>query len=360
MEDKQLDYRPSAPRSIGNLIGFGILALVLCAAYAFWLPFSVMMPFPTVMLVMVMTVVLWQKAGPVPGLIMACGGMMASVPFGTAGVVFTALSQAVPAAVIIYAMRRGKAFEKTMRAGVLAALLGVTATAVITVALYGRNLIGDVLQQYRTYIEPQMPMLWQMTRGYLREGGMNAGGYTLEAFRTDLDNILSTLAFYYQRDLLANLLTGGMLSAVIANFWGSWVRAKQGRVTSETYKALADWHTPFDLAAGLVLMLVAGWLLGYTGLRGIDQVNAIVMGAAKLVFTIEFYARMDERAREAGRSTFSRRLSVVVKTVGGLLLIVMLNGFDLFDFFAIYGCISVFTSKTSPLRKWADSHKDEE
>ena len=339
------------PRSFGGVLGYSLLAALVALCSFLWLPFSLMLPLP-LLVAGVLTVVLWQKAGAIPACVLAVGSTVAAALYGLLPALMMLLSQVLPAALILRDMDRQRPFRGQLVRGAAVCLAGMAATVAVTVAMYGRDPIGWALQAMQPIIETELPYLYAMNGP--RMAALYRETVTYEEYLAAFRAGLNLMEIYFRQNLLANLITGAAFSGGLAVFWGNWIRAKQGRATSGSFLGLADWRLPDNWVLGLLIMLAAGWLLSAADIRGLDKVNAIVRGLARLSYCTVALAAMDKKGRESGLPVRRRRLRVILMLAAGFLTMGAGMGFGVFDILAVFGAGMAIFGKEGALRPWLD------
>ena len=351
MEEKRIEMNNPPPRSLGGTVIFSLLAAVAGLSGLLWLPFSLMLPLP-LMISGILMAALWQKAGPVPACVLALGTTAAAALYGALPVLMVLMAQVLPAALLIRDLNRLRPFGELLIRSAAYFLAGVTATVAAAVAMYGRDPIGWALQAMKPIIDMELPLL------YAANGPQLAALYretiTYEDYLSIFQTGLNMLEIYFRQNLLANLITGAAFSGVLAAFWGSWIRAKQGRATRESFLGLADWRLPDNWALGLVIMLAAGWVLSAAEINGLAKVNAIVRGLARLSFVIVALAAMDKKSRERGLPVSRRKFRVILMLIAGFLTLGSTLGFGVFDVLAVFGAVMALFGRDGALRPWLD------
>lgn len=324
--------------SWGKVTACSVLALIMGLLQPLALMFQVMLPMPGICVAMVASVVLYAGAGVVPVVVYAMASAVSSlVMFGGLPATVSLLLWLVPVCVMISGMRKKQPFFLQLRNGIVSSV-AITALAVAAMALiFGQNMIGSAIDQLRYYFEEQKELFWEMLSPMFRTA---EGAISKEQFVETYYQMFNMLQMYYEYYLLANLLGGAAISAMLGVLWGNWQQAKRGVATSESFRGLSDWFLSSNTTFGILLMLLASRLLALTSMAGAETAWIVVSSLGSLAFAVQCMAAMDRRMKSTGKSVGRRITLLVLLTVFGSSAGAMFFGMELMDLLAVAGCAS--------------------
>lgn len=324
--------------SWGKVAACTVLALFLGLFQPLALMFQVMMPMPGICVATVASVVMYAGAGAVPVVVFATVAAVSSLLlFGLLPGAASLLLWLFPAVVMISGMHKKRPFFSQLRNSIIVSV-AITALAVAVMALiFGQNMIGAAIDQLRYYFEGQKELFWEVLSPMFRSA---EGSLSMEEFVETYYQMFNILQLYYEYYLLANLLGGAAISAMVGVLWGNWQLARRGEVTTESFRGLSEWYLSSNTTYGILLTLIASKLLSLTSMAGAETAWMVVSTLGSIAFAVQCMAAMDRRMKRNGSSVGRRIFLLVLLAVFGSSAGAMLFGMELMDLLAIAGCAS--------------------
>lgn len=339
-------YKPS----LGKIVFCTVAAIVAGALEPLALVFQLMLPMPAVSLIAMLGVALSVIGGMVPAIALGAVATISTLlGFGPAATVVMAAMTIVPAMVIILGIRQKQPFFQQMFRGVTAFLASVMAAVLLAGLLFGGDVIGRAMDFVRSVFEEQQDAIWASLREVLigRQGDITKTDFVNAYYAT-----LNLMETYYEYRLLANLLSGAVLTGVISVLWGNWLAARRGEATVESFRGVSEWFLPANLTLGLLMVLVVSALLSMTSVSGGATVWLIVSDLARVAFVIQAYAAMDRKLKAKGASRGRRTGMIVLAVFAGAIS----DGW-IFELTAVAGCASALFGRRGAARPLIDKIK---
>ena len=356
MDDQQLYRFDKAPARKGKPVLCSILATVAGLLNVFALPCEILMPMPSLLLLTVFSGVLYVCGGIVPLVIALTAGSGVMMLFGWAPALASMALHVPTAVVLVLGIRKQTGFFVQLKRSVLTAVLSVGAAVGMLTLIFGPNLIARISELMESQYEAQKQVLWMQVQRMLLNYDLH---YTLEEFSREYLAIMTSIESYYEYNLLANLLSGSILTALLGCLWANWLAARRGNATPDSYRPLCDWYLPRDVTLGLLLMLAAALILSQTQMAGAAKACNIVASVCTAVFSVAAFAALDRRQKRGGASHGRRIASVILTTIALTLMGSVFLGINAFVLLAAGGAFSALFGERGALRAWIDSHKDE-
>lgn len=324
--------------SRGKVIACSVLALILGLLQPIALMFQVMMPMPGICVAMVAAAAMYAGAGLLPVVVYAMvAGASSVLFFGYLPALVVTLLWLVPAIVMIHGMRRKQPFFRQLLQGIVTAVV-VTALSVAGLALiFGQDMIGKAVDQLRNTFAGQQDLFWEALSPMLRSA---QGALNKEEFIKAYYEMFNMLQMYYEYYLLANLLGGAVISAMLGVLWGNWLLARRGEATTESFRGLSEWFLSSNATSGILLTIAASRLLVMTPLAGAETAWIVVSSLGALAFAVQCLAAMDRRMKGNGSSIGRRITLLVLLVVFGSMMGPVFFGLEMMDLLAVFGCAS--------------------
>lgn len=342
LEDCPLNQSYATRPSVGKIVVATILAVVLGLLNSFLLTFQLMLPMPALSLVSVVIVALYASAGVIPAIALAVVALGSAVL--TFGLPMTAIMIpmcALPPVMMILGIRAKRPFFQQVRRGLVVCIGGTAVSVLLMGVLFGGDIIGQLMDFIRQIFEESKTILWESMAQNLQAMGLSL---TLEEFSSAYLETLSILQTYYEYHMLSNLLSGAVLTGVLAVFWGNWLAARRGEATADSFLGLHEWYLPANLTWGLLLTLVFAAILRALPVSGSATLQVIVGDLAQLAFMIQAFAAMDRKLKTRGASRGRRTGMVILILIAG-----MLFGY-LYTIAALAGCASALFGRKGAAR----------
>ena len=315
--------------STGKIVVGSVLALIL----AFLLPQVLMFQLMTFNLgvVAMAGVALTIWAGPIPGILLAVAGaanMMYFYGFQV-GAVLLPMAVAPPVAVAL-GVRGRRPFFQQMQVGLIAFLAGTVVTALLAAIAFGGDIVARVVAMIGEVFDEIGPEVWTIVQPSMEALDPSI---TFEQFSEAFGEVLALIQAYYELYLLANLLAGAAVTAIVSVFWGNWLAARRGEATVESFVGLHGWYLPANLTWGILMTLAAAWILANTAISGGTTTWLVVLELAEVAFVVQALAAIDRRLKARGSTRGRRTAAVVLILLAGMLL----SGLGVFELLMLVG-----------------------
>lgn len=348
LEDSALNRFEGVKPSGGKVALCSVFALVLGVLQPLAILFQLMLPMPGISLAMIAAVVMYGCAGMVPVIVLSVASALGSLfMFGIAAGVLSMAIWIVPAAVLIRGMQKKEQFFGQLSKGIAAALIVMVIAVAGLVLLYGSDMIALVIDQLRQTFDAQQEKFWEQL------APMFGSEMTFEHFVEWYFEMFNMLQVYYEYYLVANLLSGAIVSAAIAALWGNWKIARRGEATADSYRGLAQWYLPANTVWGLLMMLVVGFIANQTGLSVMNTAWIVVESICQTAFLIQFLAALERRMRKGGSGHTARIVLMV-------LILVLAYAWGRTGYLAILGCASALFGSKGAAKPLIDKFKNED
>lgn len=349
-----MDQTMKPRRSVGKIIVGIVIAVILGVLQPFALVFQVMMPMSVSMMTMA-AAALSVYGGLIPAVTLCTiGTLLAFIGYGPQVGLATLPLIVIPAAVIIFGIRRKKPFFEQMTIGQVVGIVGAVAAMALITLFFGDDFVAIVVVGVKDTFEIMKDVLLEAVNMYLPA----ESAVSMEEFSGMYYDMFRLMQEYYESNLLANLISGSIYTVAVAVLWGNWLAARRGEATTESFRGLCDWFLPSNLTWGVLLMLAASALMLQLQVRGGAEVWAIVSGACVAAFSIQGFAALDRRMK-AGGATKNRRITMIVLLVlFGSYATQMFTGMTIYGVMAIVGCASAVFGRNGAARPWIQKIKE--
>lgn len=343
--------------TVGKVVLCSFFAIVLGILMPLVTLFGIMMPMPFISIALMMAVVFYVSADLVPVCIFSVISLISSeFMLGVVPGIAATLVWLAPAVLTIEGIRKKRQFFVQIARTVIVSLAATFAALALMASVFGSNMIASAVEMLRTTYDAQKDLFWQMAQPAFANAGAEI---TLEQFSEAYYSMFRTLQAYYEYHLLANLLSGAMISAVIAVLWGNWLAARRGEATSESFVGLSGWYLPANLTCGMLLVLAAGLVLRKLSIPGAETAWIVVKSLCTYAFMIQTFASMDRKQKAAGAGIGKRAVVIVLPVFLGMMG-AGLFGVGFYTLLAILGCMSALFGSKGAARPLIDKYKDQE
>lgn len=292
----------------------------------------------------VIGVALYVWAGIIPAVVLAIAAT-ANTFAGFGPLMGTALlpMTLLPPALIVWNACRKLPFFQQMQRGLIAFLGGTAATALLVALLFGGDIVGQIAAIMRSVFDEAGTEFWKLIEPRLTALDPTV---TFETFAELFDDIVSLIQAYYELYLLANMLAGAAVSAIVAVFWGNWLLARRGEATPDSFVGLHDWFLPANLTWGTLMTLLAAWIVTGTAIPGGAIAWCAVSALAQVAFVVQALAACDRRIKARGATRGRRTATVVLILLAGLIF----RAYGTFTFLSLIGCASALFGRRGAAR----------
>ena len=338
-------YNRAKP-SPGRIAAGTVLALILAFLFPQMIVFQLMMF--NLGVVAMAGVALFVWAGPIPAVVLAAAGTANLLYFCGLPVGLTLLPMAVaPPVAVALGVRGRRPFFQQMQRGVAAFLAGAAATALIAAVAFGGNLVAQIVAMLGEVFEQAGREVWAIVRPSLTAIDPSV---TFEQFSEMFAETLALIQAYYELYLLANLLSGAAVTAIVSVFWGNWLAARRGEATAESFVGLHGWYLPSNLTWGALMTLLAAWILANTSISGGVAAWLTVTQLAEVAFVVQALAAIDRRLKARGSTRGRRTAMVVLILIAGAI-------FQLFGLLSLAGAASALFGSRGAARPLVEKIK---
>lgn len=283
----------NAKQGVGRTIG-GIALGVLLALITPLFLIAEIFSLTTVLLPAVALVALYRWAGRGPALLSAALTFAFSAMFG--GVSFMLMVALMSVLPLFVLMRwQDRPFFEQMRLSIALFGVGMLAAVAVLFFSFGGNMIQRIFGQLPAMVralpeEYVAPMLESLS-------SLMGRPLTLDAFYELYDSMIAEIIPMYQLYLPQSLFSGALLSALLCVWLSNRMRARRGEAAPGTYVPLRGWALPASTTGGLLLLLVASWLLDVIGVKGAATVYYAAYGIACVAFSAQTLGSAARRLR---------------------------------------------------------------
>lgn len=342
--------------SRGKVAACSVLALVLGLLQPLALILQVMMPMPGVCIAMVAATVLYAGAGVIPATVFGlCAMLSVLLVFGWQPTLLFALLWVAPTHILIHGMHKKQPFFGQLLRGIVVAVSAAALAVIGLVLFYGQDVIARAIDQLRGTFSSQEDLFWELLQPMLQT---SIDALSKDAFVEAYYEMFNMLQAYYEYYLLANLLSGTAISAMLSALWGNWMMARRGEATRESLRGLGEWFLPHNATIGILLTVIVSRLLTMTSLAGAETAWIVVSSLAALAFAVQCLAALDRRMKANGDRTGHRIAMLTLLVVCGSMMGSALLGMDLLNVLAIAGCASALFGRRGAAKPLIQKIKD--
>ena len=314
---------PISPyRAPGGRLALGVfLAIVLGAAAPLLTVLEVSLLMPVIVLSGVFMVFLDGYAGRPPAWLFMTVQLCAAMFLlnGTFAAMLLIMGTA-PAMLTMRLLLERRPFFEAMRQSLLFYTLGLLAGLTVAWLTFGGGMIGRVFDALMAQLEQLPDSFFQPVVQTVNTALGGAKTLTVADYREQLPGILTLARQTYEQALPGMLITGAALSGVLSVLWGSWLLARRGMATEESYVPLTRWFLPGQVSGGLMLVWLAAFILLQSGYGSGQAVHTAALDLATLAFSIQALAAIDRFFFRRGMPDRARRGWVIAGTLLGLAL----------------------------------------
>ena len=319
MDSKTIVSAP--PRRV---VGGSILALVVGALLPLVAVLQITMLAPVLMLGGIFAVYLKARSGWAPAATLIGAALISTGYFLGVQIALLVLTAAMlPGLYTMRGVALKQPFFEQLNAGVIAFVTGLIAAVLIAYASFGGAMVArfaDVLRtEFALMPDAALQPLVDAINSTLGASVTGFEAFTVQSYRASLSGIVDLMQQTYAQNLPGALLSGAVLSGVLAVLWGNWTMARQGMATNESFVGMSGWFLPARVSLGAVALWLAGLILtlsSYSGGTTAYQTICQLVGAG---FAVQALAAMDRRMLAAGRSVTRRRVLITILAVVALL-----------------------------------------
>ena len=349
LDSRQVSFTESKR---GPTVGSVILALIVGGLLPLIALVQISLLVPTLMLGGILATWLGTKHGWIPVGALAVAAALSAIFLmgGTIALVLLVASLA-PSVMVVLGARGKKPFFEQMNAGVIAFVGGLLAAMLIAYAAYGGGMVAkfvDLLRaEYNRMPDTALqPMVDTVNTMLSAAGQGQVRAMTVASFRAQLSGVLDLMQQTYAQMMPGALLSGVILSGMLAVLWANWTMARRGMATSASFVGMSGWFMPARLTFGAVGLWAVGLILLVSGNANGATVYMTITQAVGAAFAVQALCALDRRMLRADRPLSRRRLLI------GLLAVAALLVRGLGAALAWVGAASALAGSHGALRQW--------
>ena len=303
-------------------LALGVLTPVLTA-----LEISLLMP--VAVLGGVFTAFLYVYAGRLPAwLFTAIHLASASVLLGTDFMWMLMAAGCIPGLVAVRGIMARRPFFEQLKVNVAIFGLGMVIALCIAWGRFGGGMIGRavdaLLQQFDRMPDAFFePFVEAVNRAITTSGIIGLKALTVSAYREKLAGIMALARQTYEEALPGALLSGAALSGVLTTMWCSWLLARRGFATNDSYAQLNRWFLPAGATGGLMLIWIISYVMTQTGYASGESVYVAAYDLVNLAFFFQALAAADRFFFRRGVPDASRRRRLILLALTGAVIPIM-------------------------------------
>jgi len=321
-----LDSRQVNQAARGKLAGSVALAILIGAVLPFAAVFQISLLMPMLMLGGIFATYIKVRDGWIPvGALFAAALGVSLWAMGPLLTLVWMTASLLPALAVMRAMERKAPFFEQLRLGICAWGSGLLLAILIAYMSFGGGMIVrfiDLLRtEYSLMPDGALQPLVDWINALLPAAMPGAGaGMTVADFRVQISGMLDLLQQAYAQILPGAMLSGALLSGIVAVLWGNWAMARRGRATNESFVGMSRWFMPAEVAIGGVALWLAGLVLMNTGAENGATIYMTIAQTVGAAFAVQALCALDRRLMRAGRELKGRRVPIVLLAVAGVLI----------------------------------------
>ena len=150
---------------------------------------------------------------------------------------------------------------------------------------------------------------------------MGSGTLTANDVRQQFSAQSAQVRQLYVTALPGRLIAGAVASGVLSTLWGSWLLARRGMATNESYIPLTRWFLPSEVTTGLMLLWLTTFLMERTGYPSGAAVQEAAFELLSLAYCVQALAAIDRFFFRQGMPDRKRRVLVMTAVALGRLIL---------------------------------------
>ena len=334
---------PNQARTGGGSQALGYLLAVLIALVSpVALVLELMSLMPVLLLSSVAIVYLFGRYGRGPMLCCTLLQMLTHGYFlGSPMIWICMIAMVMPAFAVSREAAANRPFADQMRASLLRYVFGLVLGVFLLYNYYGGNFIANTITALKEQMlsVPQeyiVPALEPLKMVYGSE-------VTPEVIRQLIADAYDAVMPVYTLQLPGLLFSGVLATAVIAVTLANYQNVKKGKSAEGAYVPPREWYLKSSATWGILLMVLASYVLAFAGMKNAVTVNYAVLEVMITVFCVQALASL---LRRLHASKFGKGARTALKV---LLCIVLLSPSR--DYLAMYGVLSAIFGSKGALRQ---------
>lgn len=307
------------------MAGSFVLALIVGGALPLVSVLQISLLVPVLMAGGIFAAFLNARGGWIPVGVLAAAALAASAwLLDGALTLILFVASLLPAAAVMRGMAQRQPFMEQLKVGIIAFGLGLVAAMLIAYFSFGGGMVArfvDLLRaEYNRMPDGALQPLVEWSNSML-SAGENAGGtaMTVTSFRAQLAGILDLMQQTYAQILPGTLLSGALLSGMLAVLWGNWTLARRGMATNESFVGMSGWFMPAGIAVGSLGLWLFGLIMLYSDANIGSTVYMTIAQTVGAAFAVQALCATDRRMLRADWAMSRRRLFIILLAIGGLL-----------------------------------------
>ena len=221
----------------------------------------------------------------------------------------------VPALLSVRGIAMRRPFFEQLRVSIGMFGLGMLAALGIAYSQYGGGMIaratdslsGLFAQMPDAFFEPFVTAV----NAALSGGELPGGAITVARYRSMITGVLALAKETYEAALPGTLLSGAAIAGILSTLWGSWLLARRGLATEESYVPPHRWYLPSGVTGGLSLMWLIAALIAHSGYAGGQSVQSAAFDLLSLAFSVQALGAIDRFLVRRGKSERFRLVAIV-------------------------------------------------
>ena len=250
----------------------------------------------------------------------------------------------IPAMLCARGISSRQPFFNQLRASVALYAAGMLAALLIAWARFGGGIIGRAVDALLREFDRMPDAFFQpfvdAINAALKQGDfIGIRAMTVASYRDYITGILTLAKQTYEAALPGTLLSGAAVSGVISALWGSWLMARHGLATEESYVPIDRWFLPAGVTGGLTLVWLTTYILAQLGYAAGESAYEAAFNLINVAFYFQALGTIDRFFSRRGVDARGRRRRVVAAAIIGALFRYVGLGL-----FVIGGCSAFFGS----------------
>lgn len=312
----------------GKLALAMLLALVVGAAAPVLSLLQVGLLLPVIVIGGVFMVFLYVYAGRLPAwLFLTVQLLTANLLVNDTFMWMLLAAGSIPALLCMRGIAARRPFFEQLRVSMAMFCLGMLAALGIAYAQYGAGMIaratdglsGLFAQMPDAFFEPFVSAVNSAIPGSELPGGP----MTVARYRSMITGVLALARETYQAALPGTLLSGAATAGILSTLWGSWLLARRGLATEDSYVSPERWFLPSGVTGGLSLMWLAAMLIAHSGYASGQSVQTAAFDLLNLAFSFQAVGAIDRYMLRRNKSDRFRQVVIVAVILLGWVLRVL-------------------------------------